>query len=84
MADDAESPSQAPEPFNLFAGIQPEPLQPPTNCPTTKAGAPDPTNQLSAPAVVEDSSPARNPWVYVTIAIIALVIGLILGGQFLN
>jgi hypothetical protein len=81
--DDAESSSQAPEPFNLFAGINPEPLQPLSDS-SVKHAVAQQTNQASTPATVVDSSPARNPWIYVTIAIIALVIGLVLGGQFWN
>ena len=82
VAEDAESASQAPEPFNLFAGIQPEPLQSPTDAPAAKSVAPQEANQNPTAIVVAESSPARNPWVYVTIAIVALVIGLVLGAQF--
>ena len=83
VADDAESASQAPEPFNLFAGIQPEPLQSPSGS-DAKSVVPQQVKEIPTAAVVAESKPARNPWIYVTIAIIALVIGLVLGGQFWN
>lgn len=82
VADGAESASQAPEPFNLFAGIQPEPLQSPSDSSAAKSVAPQQANQIPPAAAAAESSSARNPWIYVTIAIIALVIGLVLGAQF--
>lgn len=83
VAEDAESSSPAPEPFNLFAGIQPEPLSPPSDSSAVNPIATQ-ANQPATSGVGADPSSARGPWIYLTIAIIALVIGLVLGSQFWN
>ena len=83
VADDAESSSPASEPFNLFAGIQPEPLQSSPDSPVAKPAV-EQAHASSSPFVAADSTSAGNAWIYVTIAIVALVIGLVLGSQFWN
>jgi hypothetical protein len=83
VAEDAEASSPGPEPFNLFAGIQPEPLSPSSDSSAVKPVVTQ-VNQPSTPAMGADPSSARGPWLYVTIAIIALVVGLVLSSQFWN
>jgi hypothetical protein len=79
--EDSGSSSGKPEPFNLFAGLNPEPLAPPSGKEIAPSLPPEKA-QISEPAAISDENPPSiRTWIYVTMVIVALILGLIIGLQ---
>ena len=78
---DAEPLSEAPKPFNLFAGIEPEPLQSGEPVPNPNPHLAKKPETPSASCSSELQSRDEHPrfWLYVAIGIAALVVGILIG-----